>query len=256
MSIREKVKKMLDGQVMILGKPIETQFGQIRFYSYQEYINNIEHLTLISFSVLKFYYTYRTQLKEMGASQEELVELKKMQEIELFDFVMSNPEVLHAYLKVINDVVTPNEAYDFSQAELISRMDINDFYTLREIIMQMNLLKEEKMSPSPRVQDQLDKGKAFRMKDKEAPNTDTILSSIFVATGTPYHELSEMTAYQIISTYHRVHAFSDFMLSALFATVSADVKLLPWDSNSEIMKEEKQGMSSDEFDEKIGGLFK
>lgn len=255
MSIRKQVQQILSEEAMILGNPIVTPFGKIRFYNYQEYVSNIEELTMMSFSILKFYYLYRAHMKELGASQKELVELKKMQEIELFDFVLANKEVLAAYIKVINDLVEPNEVYDFSQAETFFKMDANDFYMLRQIILHMNLLKEEKLSPSPRVQDQLDKGKAFRAKGKDAPNTDTILSSIFVATGVPYQELSKMTAYQIISTYHRIHAFSDFMISSLFATVSPDVELMSWDINSEVMKDEEHGMSQDEFNQKIGGLF-
>lgn len=263
--------------LFIFGEPLETFYGTFRFYDYREYNQRIQDLSLMSFSILKFYYMYRENLIEQKASKADLVALMDLKEVDLFDFLrddhlrrkqyselsgMPTNSYLDSYKRVFNDLITNDNIPSFLDDEIYfggenrMPMEAEDFYNMREIAMRMNLVKEEQMSPSPRVQKFLDKSKAMKNKNSEAPNTTTIMTSIFLHTGTPYHELYKMTAYQIISTYTRIHALKDFDISSLFATVSPDVTISRWDKNNDLLKEEEVGLDLSKAKKNFEGMMK
>lgn len=263
--------------LFIFGEPVETFYGTFRFYDYREYNQRIQDLSLMSFSILKFYYMYRENLIEQKASKADLVALMDLKEVDLFDFLRDDhlrkkqygelsgvriDSYLDSYKRVFNDLITNDNIPSFLDDEIYfgsetrMPMEAEDFYNMREIAMRMNLVKEEQMSPSPRVQKFLDKSKAMKNKNSEAPNTTTIMTSIFLHTGTPYHELYKMTAYQIISTYTRIHALKDFDISSLFATVSPDVTISRWDKNNDLLKEEEVGLDLSKAKKNFEGMMK
>lgn len=263
--------------LFIFGEPLETFYGTFRFYDYKEYNQRIQDLSLMSFSILKFYYMYRENLIEQKASKADLVALMDLKEVDLFDFLRDDhlrkkqygelsgvriDSYLDSYKRVFNDLITNDNIPSFLDDEIYfgsetrMPMEAEDFYNMREIAMRMNLVKEEQMSPSPRVQKFLDKSKAMKNKNSEAPNTTTIMTSIFLHTGTPYHELYKMTAYQIISTYTRIHALKDFDISSLFATVSPDVTISRWDKNNDLLKEEEVGLDLSKAKKNFEGMMK
>lgn len=235
-------------EYFIFGKSLETPFGTIRFYSYKEYQERMKELSIISFSMLKFYYLFRSFLIEQKAPRSDRKALMSLKEMDLYDFLRTSylqgdKGYLEAYMTVFSDLITNENDVDFTDPEVYFKyMDHEQFYELREIVMTMNLLKEEKMSPNPRVQEFLEKSKRFKNKGKVAPNTETIFSSIFIESGVPYSELLKMTAYQILATYSRIHAHKDFEISSLFATVSGEVEISPWDRNSTFFDEEEVGL--------------
>lgn len=254
-----KLRTEISDEELIFGEPIKTIYGTIRFYSYKEYVKRLSELSLISFSTLKFYYLFRSQLLEAKAPKSDLIELMKMKEIPLFDYVKMNPQVLEAYATVFGELIE-HENINYRHLDLYYEMEEEDFLRIRSIIMKMNMLQEEKMSPSPRVQDRIDKGKELKARENgEAPTTESILTSIFVATGIPFPQLINMTAYQLLAVFKRIHSFKNFDVSVLMATVAPDVEIPRWDENHE---NEIQGsgtehaIDSSEFSKNIGGLFK
>lgn len=249
----------ISDEELIFGEPIETIYGTIRFYSYKEYVKRLTDLSLISFSTLKFYYIIRSQLLEANAPKSDLIDLMGMKEIPLFDYVRMNPQVLEAYARVFGELIS-HENINYRHLDLYYEMEEEDFLNIRSIIMKMNMLQEERMSPSPRVQDRIDRGKKLKMRENgDAPTTESILTSIFVETGIPFPQLLEMTAYQLLAVFKRIHSFKNFDVSVLMATVAPDVEIQRWDENHE---NEIQGtgtehaIDSGEFSKNIGGIFK
>lgn len=241
--------------LLIFGEPIETFYGTFRFYSYKEYIENLSSLAVIKTTSLGFYYAVRSDMKKNNATLAELQELKKTQDITLFEHVKSRPEIAQHYTKVFDDVLK-SDLFDSFSYEVIVQLKEEDFLNMRNIVLNMNMLKEEKMSPSPTVQDRLDKDREFKSKNSSSPNTETMFSALFVYTGKSYNELRELTAYQVISTYYRIHAINNFNTSVIFASVGAEIDWKSWDENNTIMDEQIEGMSGAEFNKNIGGLFK
>lgn len=263
--------------LFIFGEPLETFYGTFRFYDYKEYNQRIQDLSLMSFSTLKFYYMYRANLIEQKASQADLIALMDLKEVDLFDFLrddhlrrkqyselsgMPTNSYLDSYKRVFNDLITNDNIPSFLDDEIYfgsetrMPMEAEDFYNMRDIAMRMNLVKEEKMAWSPKVQDYWDKAKELKNKNSEPPNTTTIMTSIFLHTGTPYHELYKMTAYQIISTYTRIHSLKDFEISSLFATVSPDVTISRWDKNNDLLKEEEVGHEFNAMKQNLESMMK
>lgn len=263
--------------LFIFGEPVETFYGTFKFLDYKEYNQSIIDLSIISFSMLKFYYMYRENLIEQKASKKDLVDLMGLKEVELYDFLredyvrkkeyqqntgIQTDAYLESYMRVFNKMITNINIPDFSDpvvyfgSETKQPMSLEDFYNIRNTVMRMNLVKEEQMSPSPRVQKYLDKSKAMKAKNSEPPNTTTIMTSIFLHTGTPYAELNKMTAYQIVSTYARIHSIKDFEISALFATVSPDVKISRWDINNDLLKEEEVGLDLSKAQKNFENMMK
>ena len=243
-----------DEELLIFGDSIETEYGTFRFYGYHEYLKRMEYLTMMSFSMLKFYYTFRSQMKEAKASREELITLKEIRYEELFDFIRGQREVLFSYLTVFGELID-HPTVDYGDPEIFMNLESDDFYRMRQLILRMHLLKEERLSPSIAVQDQLDKGKKFRSAGQESPNTDAIISSIVVATGMTYEQIRNMTAYQVLVTYSRIHSFKDNELTTLFATVSPDMEISRWDKNHEILKDDLGVMEGTQFNKQIGSIF-
>lgn len=263
--------------LFIFGEPVETFYGTFKFLDYKEYNQSVIDLSVISFSMLKFYYMYRENLIEQKASKKDLVDLMGLKEVELYDFLredyvrkkeyqqntgIQTDAYLESYMRVFNKMITNINIPDFNDpavyfgSETKQPMSLEDFYNIRNTVMRMNLVKEEQMSPSPRVQKYLDKSKAMKSKNSEPPNTTTIMTSIFLHTGTSYAELNKMTAYQIVSTYARIHSIKDFEISALFATVSPDVKISRWDINNDLLKEEEVGLDLSKAQKNFENMMK
>lgn len=243
---------------LIFGQPIETYYGKARFYTYTEFLERQVELNYISMSVLGYYYAIRRELINQGASKQELIELKEMQKIELFDFIRITPFVLEAYKKVFHEVfeLPEEEQGKYLDTDFYITMDKEDFYNMRDIVMRINLLKEEVMSPSPRVQDRFDREKERKRREAgEGATIETVLSTLTLFTGKDYQELGEMTAYQILNTYQRVHAFGEFFITTLFKTAGAEVDIAMWDKNHTMLEENKpSGMTATEFNKKFGSM--
>lgn len=249
-------------EFFIFGEPIDTPYGEIRFYSFKEYQKRSRELAIVSFSTLKIYYLLVEFLKKHKAKKSDLKELRTMKKMDLYDFIrmsylQGDRSYLEAYMTVFDELITNENIKDFKNPDIyFEHMAHEQFYELRDIIMRMNILKEEKMAHDEKVQEYLDKSKRFKNQGKEAPTTETILSSIFVNTGVEYSKLTQMTAYQVMSTYTRIHALKDFEISSLFATVSGEVTLEAWDRNNDFFKEEEFGLDlsamKKNFEEMLG----
>lgn len=243
---------------LIFGQPIETYYGRARFYTYTEFLERQIELNYISTTILGFYYAIRRELIKQKATKEDLIELKKMQEVELFDFVRITPFILEAYKKIFHEVfeLPEEEQGKYLDTDFYITMDKEDFYNMRDIVMRINLLKEEVMSPSPRVQDRFDREKERKRREAgEGATIETVLSTLTLFTGKDYQELGEMTAYQILNTYQRVHAFGEFFITTLFKTAGAEVDIAMWDKNHTMLEENKpSGMTATEFNKKFGSM--
>ena len=177
-------KTTIDKELMILGEPIWTSYGTFHFLSYREYIEYAEDLSVISLTLLHYYYMYRDILIKENAPRKSLIALMDMKEIKLFDFIRDpmNYNLLESYTRVFGKMLK-HDTIDYSDPKVYYAMEEEDFLTIRKNILTMNLIKEEKLSPSPKVQRHFDMAKKRERETSSAPNTEAILTSLHVEIG-------------------------------------------------------------------------
>lgn len=237
-------------ELFIFGKPIETPYGIIRFLTYEEYLMNTHDLSIISMNVLHLYYQYRNFF-EKTREKEALDALEEFKKLHLFDIVQEDTNLKLSYINIFNIVFDKNENIDFNL--LFSDKDI--FMFIRKLIMDMNILVEEKVSPNPEIQKMFDKSKRVKSIDSQKQSFVDIVTSIAVETKNTFEQISDMTVFQVYATYARINAFMNYKTSTLFATVASKVEIESWNKHIDLFQEEENSMSREQFNKKFGNIL-
>ena len=102
----------------------------------------------------------------------------------------------------------------------------NNYEEIRKIIMEQNLLFEEKIYKDPLVQKWA--RKALEAKQKGNNITDeTMVTIISVISGKSYEEIANMTLYQYKAEFYRIMAIMNYETSVIFATVAGSEGQMP-----------------------------
>jgi hypothetical protein len=243
----------MDREFYITGMPIQTKLGLVRFLTYLEYLNHMPELNIIRLNVLHFYYLYKKQsdsLRLEGEEKNEMIEaLAHMKSQTLYDIVMDNPSYENAYYKVFKLVLDNEEGLKaiFNDADI--------FMQFREIVMDMNFIHEEEVSPNEEIQGYIEKSKEMKQRGAVSQSFSDIISSVVVGSGIDYSVAFNMTVLQLYATYYRIAAIKDYEVTALFATVSDKQKIESWHKHINLFENEKEGMSMEQFNKQFGSLF-
>lgn len=233
----------------IFGRPIETPFGKVRFLTYPEYLENQQDLVLISMNVLHFYYYYRKEMK--NPTEEEMSHLKQLKESDLLSLVLTTQQILKAYVRVFENVITFDNGKEI--ADIFNSLDT--FMDMRKLIMDMNILVEEDVSPNEEIQEGIERGKLISQTKSEKQSFEDIITSIVAGTSNSFDDVCNMTVYQVYATYARLGAIFNYNTSTLFATVSNEVEIEPWNKNINLLEKDDKDLKRSEFEKKYGKMF-
>lgn len=238
----------LNKETFIVGKPVKTDFCEVRFLKYHEYIEHMPELSNMTFNVLHLYYQYKKMnIVNDKEFDDALEELKKNS---LYNIVLNTPWLKDAYIKVFKLVI---EEDDVLQA-IMDNEEI--FMEYRQLVLDMQMLNESEVSSNPEIQEFIDAGREVAQQNSESPTYSDILSSIVVGTGIDYDIILNWTVLRVNATYYRLAAFKNSDVTALYSTVTDKIKYESWQKKINLWHTEKSGIKMSEFNKSYGSLFK
>ena len=225
----------------ILGLPIETPIGNLRFLKVQDYPKCHEYLNAIRMTkdhIVKLFY-------DNGVDDETL---KVLKELSLYELVMQIADIKHFYVEILE--VMCDDEFEF---DLIEEQT---FYEIRKLILETCVIKEEKINPNPEIQSWIEKSKRFKAQMGGDMTFSDIITSVSVGCSLTYEEINNLTIYQLYSNFYRIGHFKNYDTTTLFATVASDkIDIESWSKNIDMLAEEKHGHSRDEFDKMGSNVF-
>ena len=237
----------------ILGEPIKTEVGTIRFLKYREYIHNLPELSLMAMNTLHIYYYNRNQYdKKFQLDDPEIIKfLSDLKSAKLIEIILSDRIMLESYIKIFSLVI---DNCDEELLEMIFR-DEELFMRVRDLILSMQMLSESEVSPNEEIQSFIDASREIKQQEAEKQTYSDILSTIVVGTGIDYDIVLNWNVLRVYATFYRISAFKNSDVTALFATVTDKVQFETWQKHIDLFEKEKAGMKMSEFNKKFGSLF-
>lgn len=234
--------------LFIFGENIQTSLGIVRFLTFKEYVELLNELSYISQNTLHIYYNYK---KSLGLDDDKS-QLEQLKNAELLDIVNNTETIKEAYTSVFLRVFDNNDDFLFSNLFFDSKR----FMFFRKLIMDMNMIKEEKVSHNEELQAAFDKSKLVNQPSNgEKQSYTDILTSIVATTSLSYQDVGNLTLLQTLSLLARVGAVFNYNTSTLFATVAEKVDISSWNKHIDLFSEEKDYMTQQEFSQKFGGFM-
>jgi hypothetical protein len=237
----------MDREFYIFGRPVNTELCKVRFLTYMEYIENLRDISMISLNSLHIYYQYK-KLSEK-AEQEFNDALEHLKEEKLFAIVDNLQEFRAAYFTVFSLVIDDLEVVE----KILNDENLFNYY--RELVMDMNMLQEEEVSPNPEIQEFIDAGRELAQQNSDKQTYSDIMSSIVIGAGIDYETIANWTVLRVYATYYRIGAFKNSDVTALFATVTDKVKYETWGKKIDLFENKKSGIKMSDFNKKFGSLF-
>src|SRR5690606_29535019 len=153
---------------------IETDIGECQFIKVKDYPDYFNDLQIHSLTKEHLIYKY-SQLNKYGTLDEFLTELNKLN---LFEIATNLPELQESYYKVFTKV--------FGTEEVLKYIHQDNFEYLRNLIMNMNCLKEEKINPNPEIQRALERSRRVKAQEGEKLTFADMCSSVVGFNGLTY----------------------------------------------------------------------
>lgn len=250
---------------LIWGDDIYTDYGKIRFLTYKEMLFNSKEVSLISQNVLHIYYYFLNDLKKIRASKEEIEELKEIKDSELIELVLTTQSLLSAYLRIFDlviDVDTDLIRTDFEKEDEYIFMKYKNilsssaiFMFVRKLIMDMNIVIEERVSPNEVIQKAFERSSRIKSRTSQKQSNGDVITSIVANTNYSYKDVGEMTVFQVYALYARIGAIFNHKTTTLFATVADKVEVESWNKHINLFEEEQDSMTREQFTSKFGSML-
>lgn len=258
--MNEEFQVKLTDRQLSFKKPVDTPFGALRFLTFDEYMEFQNELTWIAQNVLHIYYIMLKTIPE--EDKESRKKFKEIKEYPLRNLVWAYEMIRESYEIIMIKMLDQNEyAQDpktFKNVILDIFSQDESFLLIREYIMKMNLLKEDKVSPNAKLQQLFE-------RDREVNNrahgdiTPTLSDIAFtVASLTPHtiDEVELMSPIQVHTLYARISANKDYERGILFSTVSNEVEIESWAKKVDLFAVKDTSISRNAFEQKNAGMFK
>lgn len=241
----------IDRQKFIINKPVQLEFGTVNFLTIEDYIDLQNELGLIAMNNLHLFYAYKKQLK--SDNEEQLNELRKLKEMSLYPIVVNDETLLSAYVKVFQVAIEFVEGFDLQYL-----FDDEDrFMWIRKIVMDMNLVKEDKVFKDERLQKGEEmKRKVENVKAKDKQTIEDVITSVVAKTANSFSDVNKMTVYQLHSLFARVNAIINYETTTLFKTVSNDIEVEDWSKHIDLLEgSQSKDMNRTDFERKFGEIL-
>lgn len=245
----------LDKDEFIFGLPIDTEYGLIRFLKYIELTKYKIDTYLLNQNVLHIYYMYR---KDAGEDVEKLKLVESLKETKLYALVYGIPQFKQAYINILTLVFDLNNHSEEIMTAIIEEILTNEekFDYYRKLIQDMNLFKEDDVSPDATTQMYIELTRQAKNENGQPNSILNIVTSLVVGARFNFEEIASMTVMQVTAAYYKLNQFKNYETTTLFATVSKDVKIESWAEIPELFKSESLTIDGKDFGRKYGSLTK
>lgn len=246
-------EQAVDKGMFIFAEPIKTQFGDVRFLTYMEFLTHSATLNVISMNSLHLYYYFKREVDNLPKKDKDdlLKGIEELKKISLHEIVTTTDNILEAYLSIFKLVL--EEEYFNKVEDILENEDV--FMGMRQLIMDMNFLTEDPVSENPEIQEYYEDRKRMKQKESNKQDASDIITSIVAGTSKSYEDVKNWTVIQVYAMYYRIGAFKNYDAQTLFATVSSDIKIESWSKNIDLFEKESVGIEYSAFNKQYGGLF-
>lgn len=234
----------------ILGLPIRTNLGDCHFLKVKDYPNFSQDLQVVGMTKDHF-----INLIYQSNNKEIVDEIKDFSLMQIVLGVMKE-ELLPIYERVFEHFLNRKDAFwslikedEYGEAYF----DEEEFEKIRQLILKLSCIKEEKINPNPEIQEAIDRSKRVKAQQGGEINFSTIVTSVSALGGKDYSEINEMTLYQLYMNFYRLMQKFSYDTTTLFATVG-EVEIEDWNKKIDMFEEEKHGITRSEFS-KIAGIL-
>lgn len=239
---------MLDlKEFYILGLPIQTVLGSCHFLKvkeYPEYFFDLQTVSLTKSHLINKYSEINKKIKD--PQLEEFI--TSIHNLNLYTLANTIPELSESYLKLFAKV--------FNNEDAFSNIKEEDFDYIRNLIMEMNFMKEEVINPNPEIQKAIERSRRVKTQGDDKLEFTDIISSVVGFNGLSYQNINEFTIYQLYMTFYRIAQIKNYDTSTLFATVASEkIKIESWSKHIGLNGEDEHSMSKDEFEKQSNDLF-
>lgn len=245
--------EFLDKDSFLLGEPIETDIGLIRFLTVSEYLKTSSDLLALNLNILHLYHRYRKMLDD--TDKEVFSALEELKSESLFNFINENKDFKESYLRVFSMVLDMNDKGDVMNSLERIFEDEALFMGTRQLIMEMQLQSETPVSDNLEIQEYYETRAEMKRKEAGDQSFSDIISSVVAGTSNSFKDVRDMTIIQLYSIYYRIGAFKNFDVLTLFASVGNKDKIEPWDKHIDLFSKAELGIDYSEFNRQYGGLF-
>lgn len=212
-------------ELYILCEPINTPIGDINFLKVKDYpllLNYVPYFKLQKFEVID---KIRETSKELADHYQE------KQFIEIIRELSSVYELETAYSELFY------LCFDKDVFDLITTDEQLEYYL--NLIKDMNCISVEKKNPNPEIEYF---NELKRMMDKQK-NSGITFEAIYTSVWKEIGERpKELYIYEMYSLFDRIAHFKNHDLTALYSSVSSEVKVESWYKSTD--KDKKQELTS------------
>jgi hypothetical protein len=221
----------------ILGDPIETEIGICRFVKVSEYKKYFLHLGALSVTKNSIIYNHYKE----NNFKPDLDLIKVLKEMPLYEMVAVSNETRELYSELFDFVFDKKGIFANSVNE-------KNFEYYRKLIMEMNVVKEDAVSPNPEIQRWNEKSKKHKSSMADKMTFSDIVSSVKVGSHISYEDIKNQTLFQLYTDFYRIASFKNFDVTTLFSTVSAEkIDIENWSKHIDLYIEEKHTISADKI---------
>ncbi|MEK4907336.1 hypothetical protein [Niallia sp. FSL M8-0099] len=229
----------------ILGLPIETEIGLCNFIKVKDYPDFILDLQIISMNKNKVIHDYSVSNKK-GELNDFII---KLSEMDFFDIVLGIAELREAYVNVFTKV--------FNDESVLSKITPDNFEYYRNLVLNMQCIKEEIINPNPEIQRAIERSKRVKAQESSQLTFADMVSSVVVGTGIDYEQINNWSIYKLHMTFQRIAVFQNYDTSTLFATVSSEkMKIESWSTHIDLFEEENHFVTQEQFNKSTGSAFR
>lgn len=221
----------------ILGKPIETKLGNLRFIKvkeYDEFIKHIPYILLDKNEVIK------------GINKEYQHYFVDRPFIEIIKYFNENPYNLYKGYKELFQFCFSNDVFDLIQSD-------EEFNYYIDLIKKMNYLHYAKPNPNPEIE-KFNRFKKYLQKKKgEEITFESVYTSVGLFMGC---DPDEMSIYKMYAYFNRIGQFKNHETTTLYSTVAKDVKIELWCKHIDMFNIETKKTSLEEFSQHAKNMMK
>lgn len=259
---------------VILGLPVETQFGSMKALSIKAYIQRINSLSVITLGKKNLLAELGKQQKhETGQPDNEvwalLKELNKNSLKKLLNeyfsdllihYIILTRYCVFFYLEKEFDedgILETDEEFDnrclTESMAFINNLSDEEFDFYRSILLSLHGQTEPKAHLNPKLQRFEDMKNQIKPSG-DAPNLPTMISSCAVYMGLTYEEIAKWNSLQLQHSFQRIALFVQNSATTLYGTVTNEVELINWADNITVEKEKEKTL--DQYSNKMGKALK
>lgn len=222
----------------ILGLPIDTEYGQCHFLTVKDYPIFFQHLNGLAITKESIIYKYYCDEEHDNTET-----IKVLQELSLFDMIMISKDIFNMYDELFS--------YVFQNDKFFENITEEKFITCRNLLLKMNVIKENIVNPNPEIQRWIEKEQGFNQTNDCPTTFADVVSSVAMGSGLTYDQINNMTLHQLYTSFHRIVKIKAYDTSTLFATVSAErVDIEVWCGHIDLFVKEQHGMSKEQYNKK------